>query len=91
MWYRLCLIECYLLYTLPVSVGTVGRGRSRGGSLGLLEPPFWLEIFHFHKDFGLKVRNFHVQLTFPKMPKKTITLSGNPAYSPGGVGEQGNH
>ena len=65
MWYRLCLIECYLLYTLSVSVGTVGRGRSRGGSLGLLEPPFWLEIFHFHKDFGLKVRNYHVTVNFP--------------------------
>ena len=29
-----------------------GWSRSRGGSVGLLEPPFWAEIFHFHGYFG---------------------------------------
>ena len=32
--------------------GTHNRGGYRGGSMGLLEPRFWQELFHFHWDFG---------------------------------------
>ena len=28
------------------------QGRSRGGSVGLLEPRFWQELFQFHGDLG---------------------------------------
>jgi hypothetical protein len=50
------------------------RGVFRGGSLGLLEAPFWAEIFNFPGDFGQKVVHFHV--TALRMPQ-TYLCSGN--------------
>lgn len=47
---------------------------TKGGSLGLPEPPFRTPVFHFCGEFGQKIKNYHA--TDLKLPL-TNPLSGN--------------
>ena len=63
-----------------ISLITILGGGSRGGSVVLLEHPFWQELFHFDGDFG---ENLEIPWVFAlNCSKRPRPRSRNPASGP---------